>query len=863
MTHQLSRKTVPDFLHSEKFRTVPGLLDREPSRLMKRLAGILSSRVMFDDQAVKLIQELSQSGPVVYALKYPSYYDLQYFRMRLAALGLPLPCFLLDGSASFRNAIFKAARIFKLGRNSRASEEESNLSSNLDSMLEIFSKGGAGVFFLIDEGSTRDRYLAPEHDPISVLLEAQGKIPEPIAIVPVSVLYYRRQPLQVTPFWETLLGDPDRPGPIQRILIRLRKWAIPELLVGAPVHLIAEFEEFGSEKAWEDLPFEIRRELIENINDRIRVNRGPQKLSRMEIKERVLKDPRMQKAVSESAASDKTSEENTRKKAEGYVDEIAADQRIQMIHFLYYALRVLFKRVFERLDVRESDFAILKKASGNNSLIFVSCHKSHFDYLVVGYVLFMNQMPLPLMAAGKNLTFWPVGYILRRGGAFFIRRSFRGLMLYTRVFSSYVQVLLKEKININFYIEGGRSRTGKFLQPKIGMLGFILDTVFEGAVDDLTFVPTYVGYDQNPEEKSYLQELRGREKQKESFFSFLESRKVLKTKYGAVYVRFHLPVSFREFLSKKGIKSSLKDLSSGERRQINEDFAFYLMTGVSGSSVVTVIDLVAAGFVCHWRSVVEKDSLFKAINFIRAGLIYNGIELSETTNDNDPGYDLTIEKFKSRKFIDADDNFEMNRRYTINELRRVNLEFYKNALLNSLWSPALLALSILQSEKGEQVSIEMVYRNFQYIKNLMNKEFIFDPLTPDEKLVERDMRFFQESGWVRFSDSLDGIDVLDREALEVFKGLILDLFAVYKACASALDSMATEAISESDFVKLATRVAEELNLAPEGQSLTLPRVAVRNALEEFTRLKIAEFNHLKKRVQRGKAPATDVLDLKM
>ncbi len=79
------------------------------------------------------------------------------------------------------------------------------------------------------------------------------------------------------------------------------------------------------------------------------------------------------------------------------------------------------------------------------------------------------------------------------------------------------------------------------------MLGFLLDTVFDGIVDDLTFIPTFAGYDRVPEEKAYLQELRGSEKQKESFFSFLESRKILKTKYGAAYVRFHKPVSFTDF----------------------------------------------------------------------------------------------------------------------------------------------------------------------------------------------------------------------------------------------------------------------------------------------------------------------------
>ena len=150
------------------------------------------------------------------------------------------------------------------------------------------------------------------------------------------------------------MGDPDRPGAIQRILVAFRKWTLPELLVGTPVHLIEQFEEFGSDKSWEDLPFEVRQELIENINDRIRVNRGPEKLSRIEIKDRVLQDLRVQKAVSESAKSDKTTEEKGRKRAEAYVDEIAADQRLQMIHFLYYVLGWLFKRILDKLDYRDS-----------------------------------------------------------------------------------------------------------------------------------------------------------------------------------------------------------------------------------------------------------------------------------------------------------------------------------------------------------------------------------------------------------------------------------------------------------------------------------------------------------------------------
>ncbi len=852
MTDQLSRKTVPDFLKSDKFRAIPGVFDREPPILVKKLAGLLSPKVKFDDQSVELIRELSAAGPIVYALKYPTHYDLQYLRMRLAGLGLPAPCFLLGSGANLRNIFFRAASFLRVRPKTQKLRGASDFELTPDIVKDILANRGAGAFFLIDENSTRDRYVRPAQDPINILIESQSKMPEPIAIVPLTLLYDRRQRRQIRPFWETLLGDPDQPGPIQRILTALRKWTLPELLVGNPVHLIEQFEEFGSNKSWEDLPFELRRELIENINDRIRVNRGPEKLSRMEIKDRVLQDLRVQKAVTDSAKSDKTTEERTRKKAEAYVDEIAADQRLQMIHFLYYVLGWLFKRILDKLDYCESDFSVIKKASEKNSLIFVSCHKSHLDYLVIGYILFTNQMPLPFMAAGKNLSFWPVGHILRRGGAFFIRRSFKGLLLYTRVFASYVQVLVNEKINLNFYIEGGRSRTGKFLQPKVGMLGFLLDTVFDGAVDDLTFIPTYAGYDRVPEEKSYLQELRGREKQKESFLSFLESRKILKTKYGAAYVRFHEPVSFTDFLSKMGFSSLPKNLTSSERRDLVEKFAFYLMSGIADASVITFPDLAAAGLVCLGRPEVEKAEFLEAINLLTIGLQYYGIEISDGSPDINSGCAQALERFKSRKFIGQGPKSEIgSSKYDINESKRVNLEFYKNSLVNCLWAPALLATAILVENRDGPILERVVSERFLNLKGLLNKEFIFDPLIGDAELIGRNIKFFEKQEWIGLVAADNSIEVKHTNALEVFRGLILDILRVYKTCAATLCRMGEETLSERDFIKLAVKTGAEMDLFPSAQDITLSSITVRNALAELTKLRMAEYNQIRKKIKRG------------
>ena len=281
---------------------------------------------------------------------------------------------------------------------------------------------------------------------------------------------------------------------------------VPELLVGEPVRLLEQFEEFGSDKPWEDLPLEVRKELIKSINVRIRINRGPEKLSPAEIKGIVLQDPRVQKAVCELVADKGLPEAKVLKEAEAYVDEIANKTSIHMYHLLYIALQRIFSRIFSGIDVKENQFATLKRANMDGSLVFVSCHKSHFDYLLVGVQCFMNNMAIPLMAAGQNLAFWPVGPILRHGAAFFLRRTFKGLGMYADVFAAYVKALVKDHTNIKFFIEGGRSRTGKLLPPKVGLLGFLLQAIDEGAVRDLAFVPTFVGYDQIPEEKSFLKE---------------------------------------------------------------------------------------------------------------------------------------------------------------------------------------------------------------------------------------------------------------------------------------------------------------------------------------------------------------------
>lgn len=834
---------VPGHARDRHFQYVAGLLDKEPPWALRWLIPLLSSRVTIDHYIVERLRELARLGPVVYAMKYRSIYDLHFLRMRFADLGLPVPSFVFGMSPSETGSIVNWMKSLRgwAARLLRSQTASTPVEAHV--LTEVFDRGGAGVLFLVDEKTSRTRYVQPESDPLRILLDLQGRLGASIAVVPLFILYDRTQRRTIRPFWESFLGDPDRPGPLKRLLIATRKWTVPELLIGEPVYLVGEFEEFGSERSWEELPFEVRKDLIDAMNARIRVNRGPERLSRTEIKERVLQDERLQRAVRRAVARDPDAESKIRKKVESFVDEMAGDQRIQVHHFLYHFLKWLFSKIFDGIDLKESQFPALKTKNQEGSLIYVSCHKSHLDYLLVGYLSFVNQMAIPYMAAGKNLSFWPVGPLLRNAGAFFIRRSFKGLGLYPHVFAAYLKVLVKENVNINFYIEGGRSRTGKLLPPRLGMLSFLLQSVKEGSISDLTFVPTFVGYDQVPEESSFLRELAGREKQKESVFAVLRSREILRKRFGKAYIRFHEPVSYRAFCERYYGRDDNDRSSSEESRKLLYDFAYHLMQGIVKAGVVTPIDLTAAGLVCANRNSVTHRFLLEATRCLYHVLGHERIECVLRSDEIESAVKSALGLFGVRGLIEiqAQEPDFLDTVYLINEQKRVSLQFYKNSLVNYLWPACLLATVILKHGHGvEEISPEL-RQDFILLKRILSSELIWDPLITDDDLLKRTFTLFSEQGWTRASGE-EGTDLENRTVLECLRGVIFDMLVQYYVVLSATDTAADGPFSQKEFARRTAKTCQDLFPAEDGiPAPTLPLVTTANALARFSEMGIVEY----------------------
>nr|WP_133000175.1 glycerol-3-phosphate 1-O-acyltransferase PlsB [Luteimonas arsenica] len=279
---------------------------------------------------------------------------------------------------------------------------------------------------------------------------------------------------------------------------------------------------------------------------------GPDLSTRRLLVDKVLASAPVREAIAdqarrESGAGDKARAEAW-KKAHGYAYEIAADYSHPVVRSASFLLTTVWNRIFRGVLVHHLD--PLKAAAPGHEVVYVPCHRSHMDYLLLSYLLYTRGIVPPHIAAGINLNLPVIGTILRKGGAFFIRRSFRGNALYSAVFTEYVAQLVAGGYSIEYFIEGGRSRTGRLLQPKGGMVAMTVRAYLRQPTRPVLFQPVYIGYEKLMEGNSYLDELSGKPKEKESIWALLWGiPKVLRQNYGQVVVNFGEPIALSDVLA--------------------------------------------------------------------------------------------------------------------------------------------------------------------------------------------------------------------------------------------------------------------------------------------------------------------------
>ncbi len=242
---------------------------------------------------------------------------------------------------------------------------------------------------------------------------------------------------------------------------------------------------------------------------------GPRLPNRQAMFNKLLQSEAIQRVIEDEAKSKNISIEKAQKEAHKILDEIAADVSHSSLRAADRFLRWLWNKLYSGIDVQNAD-RVRKLALEGHEIVYVPCHRSHIDYLLLSYVLYHQGLVPPHIAAGINLNFWPVGRMFRSWGAFFIRRTFKGNRLYSAIFREYLSELFHRGYSVEYFIEGGRSRTGRLLAPKTGMMSMTLQALQHNQTRPISVVPVYVGYEHVLEVDTYAKELRGAAKEKEN-----------------------------------------------------------------------------------------------------------------------------------------------------------------------------------------------------------------------------------------------------------------------------------------------------------------------------------------------------------
>jgi|CXWL01.1.fsa_nt_gi glycerol-3-phosphate O-acyltransferase len=273
---------------------------------------------------------------------------------------------------------------------------------------------------------------------------------------------------------------------------------------------------------------------------------GPDLSHRRTLVNDVLRSDSVRQVIQSQGLKEKGGVAAARQKAEAYAREIAADYSHPVVRSLSFILQGFWNRIYDGITMNHFD-AFRAQAPGFE-VVYVPCHRSHIDYLVLSYLLYRNGLVPPHIAAGVNLNLPIVGPILRRGGAFFLRRSFKANALYSAVFSEYVSTLIRQGVALEYFIEGGRSRTGRLMPPRAGLLTMTVRGYLRDHARPVLFQPVYIGYEKLAEGKSYLGELSGQPKKKESWIGLLRSLGMLRQRYGRVVVNFGEPIELERIL---------------------------------------------------------------------------------------------------------------------------------------------------------------------------------------------------------------------------------------------------------------------------------------------------------------------------
>ncbi|QTM01629.1 glycerol-3-phosphate 1-O-acyltransferase PlsB [Mannheimia sp. ZY171111] len=641
-----------------------GLLNLYRTFLNLPLSLLVKSRAIPTDPVSELALNLAQ--PIVYVLPYTSQTDLLILQKNCSALNLPDPLQdnVIDGQTLPRFVFLDKGRRFFKSKGVK-SETES-------------------IFY---------RYLD--------LHREKGDLD--VQLIPVSVLWGRAPGKEDARHLQVLTS-------LQRFMSMVWFGRDNFVRFSPAVSLRHMIAEHGAD---EKIAQKIARVAKMHFAKLRYSAMGPRLPNREAMFNKILNSEVIQAAIAEEAK--KSSPEKARKEAEKIINEIAADVKHESLRVADRVLSWLWNKLYQGINVQNAD-RVRKLALEGHEIVYVPCHRSHMDYLLLSYILYHHGVVPPHIAAGINLNFWPAGSIFRSWGAFFIRRTFNN-RLYSTIFREYLAELFYRGYSVEYFIEGGRSRTGRLLEPKTGMVSMTLQALQRGLNRPLSIVPVYIGYEHVLEVDTYAKELRGAAKEKENAGLVLRVLKKLKN-LGQGYVNFGEPIQINNYLNQH-FPEWKEQAEDGRPKWLNEavnKVANQIMININKAAAVNAKNLVGSALLASRQRALTREQLIEQlesyVQLFRYVPYSKDMTLPEESADE--MLNRVINLPRSGGAIEKDDFGELIR---LEREAAVLMTYYRNNVQHLFVLPSLVASIVLHHEAiSKDLVIQSVNRIYPFLQ---------------------------------------------------------------------------------------------------------------------------------------------------
>ncbi|KOR17147.1 glycerol-3-phosphate acyltransferase [Acinetobacter sp. C15] len=542
------------------------------------------------------------------------------------------------------------------------------------------------------------------------LIEILEKYPDAdIELVPVTVLWGRA---------------PDKEDSWVKLLFT-DTWATPskiKQLVNIGLHGRQSYLEFHESQSLRQLVEYAKTHypnlspatyIISTLNDFLDRQRevvlGPDLSDRRNVMESLIKARDVQDAIRRESIRSKISMLEAESRAIGYLNEIVSDYSHSAVRFADMALTRLWTQLYDGVEVH--NFSTVRELAKDYEIIYTPCHRSHIDYLLLSYVIYKRGLMVPYIAAGDNLNLPFVGQLLRGGGAFFIRRSFRGNGLYTSVFKEYLYSILSRNTPLEYFIEGGRSRTGRLLPPKTGMLAMTIHGHLRGRAKPIVFLPTYIGYERLMEGSTYVGEMQGNPKEAESVLGILKTLRKIERIFGKVHVNFGEPVFLDDMLKAHNadqIKIEKNDdpLPNEVSQAINSS-AHAILENINRAVVINPVSLLSLILLATPKHTLDEELCIKQLDAYRNLMAQQPYdERSQVTSLSGKeiiAYGLKLKLIKRVQHALGDI-------IAIEDNQAVLLTYFRNNILHAFVLPSLMASLVEHNGKVSRKDLHNVIR---------------------------------------------------------------------------------------------------------------------------------------------------------